>query len=58
MVVAPDYDVARGIKYDSVVDLITDPSIFVVFSDTYAYPGYIITYVRDEKTFRSSQNFS
>lgn len=57
MVVAPDYDVARGIKYDSVVDLPNNPNIFVVFSDNHAYPGYVITYIRDQKSFVSSQKF-
>ena len=31
-------------RYDSVVDNPVDPSIFVVFKDTQAYPEYLITF--------------
>lgn len=43
MKVAPDLDSTKGIKFDSVVDNIASPSIFVVFTDNHAYPEYIIT---------------
>ena len=39
--VAPTID---GVKVDSVVNNMADPSIFVVFSDNHAYPAYLITY--------------
>ncbi|ESO09299.1 hypothetical protein HELRODRAFT_73487, partial [Helobdella robusta] len=32
-------------KYDSTVDDVSHPHIFVVYNDTYAYPEYIITFV-------------
>jgi len=41
--VAPDLDASRGLKHDSVVDNMQNPSIFVVFTDNHAYPEYIIT---------------
>uniref|UniRef100_A0A6P8QTN9 Poly [ADP-ribose] polymerase n=1 Tax=Geotrypetes seraphini TaxID=260995 RepID=A0A6P8QTN9_GEOSA len=31
------------LRYDSVVDNITNPTIFVIFNDTQAYPEYLIT---------------
>lgn len=30
-------------RYDSVVDNLSEPSIFVIFNDTQAYPQYLIT---------------
>ena len=32
------------IKYDSVTDDMEDPSMWVVFTDTQAYPKYLIKY--------------
>ena|SRR6218665_300110 len=32
-------------RYDSVVDNVKDPSIFVVFRDTQVYPEYLITFM-------------
>ena len=32
------------VPYDSVVDNTTNPAIFVVFYDAYAYPEYLLTY--------------
>jgi len=43
MKVAPWFDVTRTISYDSVVDNMANPGIFVVFSDNHAYPEYLIT---------------
>lgn len=34
-----------ALKYDSVVNNISDPSIFVVFSDNHAYPAYLINLI-------------
>jgi len=31
-------------RFDSVVNSITDPKIFVVFNDTSSYPAYLITF--------------
>ena len=42
MLVAPNR--SGSIPYDSVVDNPGNPSIFVIFSDTTAYPEYLITY--------------
>ena len=33
-----------GGKYDSAVDQLSDPSIFVIFSDTQVYPQYLISF--------------
>lgn len=32
------------VKYDSVVDDVQDPQVFVVFSDHQAYPEYLIEF--------------
>ena len=32
-------------RYDSVVDDVNDPQIFVVFKDSSVYPSYLITFV-------------
>ena len=31
-------------RYDSVVDNTANPSIYVIFSDTQAYPAYLVTF--------------
>ena len=33
-----------ALRYDSVVDNVKNPSMFVVFSDTQAYPKYLIQF--------------
>ncbi|XP_039248841.2 protein mono-ADP-ribosyltransferase TIPARP-like [Styela clava] len=38
----------RGQPYDSAVDSLKSPRIFVVFLDSCAYPKYLITYTTDE----------
>ena len=45
MKVPPIKDEAAKKRYDSVVDRLQNPSIFVVFYDALAYPEYVITYV-------------
>ena len=40
----PTRDIGRNIKYDSAVDDVKNPKIFVVFGDQRAYPEYLITY--------------
>ena len=45
MIVPPPKDSSQPeILFDSVVDDIANPSIFVVFSDTQCYPEYVITF--------------
>ena len=45
MKVPPPKDSARPeVLYDSVVDQISDPSIFVVFYDNQCYPEYLINF--------------
>lgn len=43
----PPINLSSGRKYDSVVNNYDDPSIFVVFSSSYAYPHYLITFKDD-----------
>jgi len=43
MKVAPWFDEEQGVFYDSVVNDVLNPEIFVVFSDNHAYPEYVIT---------------
>jgi len=43
MKVAPWLDKGQGVLYDSVVNSVVNPEIFVVFSDNHAYPEYLIT---------------
>nr|XP_039248844.1 protein mono-ADP-ribosyltransferase PARP11-like [Styela clava] len=38
----------EGHPYDSAVDSLTNPRIFVVFRDSCAYPKYLITYTTDD----------
>ena len=40
----PVRDRSRLVLYDSVVDTVEEPSMFVVFSDAQAYPEYLITF--------------
>jgi len=46
MIVPPPKTSGSGAtsRYDSVVDNVTSPSIFVVFYDTQAYPEYLISF--------------
>jgi len=45
MLATPPKDPQKShIVYDSVVDNVTNPSIFVVFHDTQAYPEYLIVF--------------
>ena len=45
MIVAPPKDPSNSaVLFDSVVDNMSNPSIYVVFYDTDAYPEYLITY--------------
>ena len=41
---APVRDAARNILFDSVVDRMNDPKLFVVFRDVAAYPEYAIAF--------------
>ena len=43
--VPPDNPDVPGLKYDTVVDNVNSPGIFVVFLDNQAYPEYLITFV-------------
>lgn len=38
------------LKYDSVVDDLQDPQIYVIFSDHQAYPEYLIEFVPTTKS--------
>ena len=40
----PVRDKSRLVLYDSVVDTVEEPRMFVVFSDAQAYPEYLITF--------------
>ena len=45
MIVPPPKSLSRPeILYDSVVDDIVNPSIYVVFFDNQCYPEYLITF--------------
>ena len=45
MIVPPPKDPKKpNLQYDSVVDNISNPQIFVVFYDACAYPDYLITF--------------
>ncbi|XP_041355403.1 protein mono-ADP-ribosyltransferase PARP15-like [Gigantopelta aegis] len=41
------------IRFDSVVDRKQNPNMFVIFSDTQAYPEYLITFSQDPRSFRN-----
>ena len=44
MIVPPHKDSTKFIEYDSVVDDIANPAIFVIFYDAFVYPDYLITF--------------
>ncbi|XP_048244612.1 protein mono-ADP-ribosyltransferase PARP14-like isoform X2 [Haliotis rufescens] len=44
MKVPPTRDSKNQILYDSVVNKVDDPGMFIIFNDTQAYPEYLITY--------------
>ncbi|KAK2906310.1 poly(ADP-ribose) polymerase family member 14-related sequence 1 [Channa argus] len=44
MIVPPAKGTVSVQKYDSVVDNVSNPSMFVIFHDTQAYPEYLITF--------------
>lgn len=43
----PIKDTENQVWFDSVVDNAESPSMFVIFSDTQAYPEYLITFTSD-----------
>ncbi|KAI0212130.1 Protein mono-ADP-ribosyltransferase PARP14 [Lamellibrachia satsuma] len=44
LIVPPDNPAKPGLPFDSVVDSVSKPDLFVIFSDTQAYPQYLITF--------------
>lgn len=44
MITAPVKDSTGIQKYDSVVDNVAKPNMFVIFHDCQAYPEYLITF--------------
>jgi hypothetical protein len=44
MVVAPVKTAGTYDLYDSVVDIVESPTVFVIFEDAHAYPEYLITF--------------
>jgi len=42
--VPPDNPKHKALQFDSVVDNVKNPSIFVIFMDSHAYPKYLITF--------------
>ena len=42
--VTPDNPKHPGLQFDSVVDKVSNPEIFVIFVDSQAYPKYLITF--------------
>ena len=44
MVVAPVKTAGTYDLYDSVVDIVESPTMFVIFEDAHAYPEYLITF--------------
>lgn len=44
LVEPPQKDTSSHERFDSVVDNMTNPKMFVVFHDSYAYPEYLITF--------------
>jgi len=47
----PVKDTRNNRLYDSVVDDVTNPSIFVVFKDSSVYPSYLITFIWTSEFF-------
>ena len=47
---APLKQGSNVVKYDSVVDDVKDPQIFVIFSDHQAYPEYLIEFLPTTKS--------
>jgi hypothetical protein len=46
MKVAPPFDPSRNkhLLFDTLVDNVTNPTIYVVMSDSQAYPEYVVTF--------------
>lgn len=46
MKVAPPLDASRNkhLLFDTLVDNVTNPTIYVVMSDSQAYPEYVVTF--------------
>ena len=44
MIAPPHKNAANFIEYDSVVDNVANPAIFVIFQDALVYPDYLITF--------------
>ena len=44
MIVPPYKDPAHHIHFDSVVDNVQNPTIFVIFQDALVYPEYLIVF--------------
>ena len=42
--VTPDNPKQSGLQFDSLVDNVRNPEIFVIFVDSQAYPKYLITF--------------
>ena len=42
--VLPDNPGKPGIKFDTAVDNVNNPNMFVIFLDNQAYPNYLITF--------------
>ena len=40
----PQIDITQNLRYDSVVDDVANPLIFVIFYDFQSYPEYLITF--------------
>ena len=44
MRVTPDNPTKPNVQFDSLVNSVSDPEIFVIFKDSQAYPSYLITF--------------
>ena len=40
----PDNPAKPGTKFDSIVDDVNRPTMFIIFHDDHAYPNYLITF--------------